>query len=871
MSEELARWQARVGTTLRGKYTLHALIGVGGMAAVYAATHRVRKRYAVKILHPELSLSAELRQRFLREGYVANSVEHPAAVSVVDDDIAEDGSAYLVMELLEGTSVDAVRERVTRVPARETIAIAIQLLDALQAAHDKGIVHRDIKPQNLFLLRDGSLKVLDFGIARLRDSATVNHTQTGMMMGTPAFMPPEQALGRVNEIDGRTDIWAVGATMFVLLTGRYVHEAPSAQELVIRAATTPPRSLSAVFPDVPPGLAAVVDKALMFDASARWHDATAMRVALESLSIELYGRKPERDTLVTLAAAGPSPAVEATLPLTPRPEVPASNPQQQRPSQPQKPPSAPVVVAAESNVQADAMGQMLAAEKRRGRTAAIVVAAGASVLALMVGASFVMNTREANRKRVLAWSRLNKCLLGQPPAPGSDPYPLFRSIELGAALSSGEDQPRDTAKQWPIRCIDPMIAYTDMLKEVGDMKEGEKDVGYYSRALRDGTAGDGYRNTEVFPGILRDFYKAAQTESVDFVDPTDVAAPPKPVVATNMSALRGAGPVPHFVDQLSGSRVSQNTIDIVFAAPREGSNSSSVWCVFNGKSPAECASVAYSGLDFELFGSGAGSPFLTASGVRRLSDGVELVPHFGYYLVGGYSRPDGFANVIMKADLASEASSENFISFRLGAGKREVERKPVTLPAWNGYLNSLLVLDDALVFSDKSGKIIARSLAATDPLGPPSVIDPASWKLDDGVSLELQGCVRSDSDLVVRAKRAGGESIYRRHGDGWTAVSDAPQEWCDEWKTKLKVAEVIAVDGALVVRSMDNSTEPPKVLSESIFDARLEGDDLQGSPRLWIKASNYALYKIGLKSGLRLVRIGDDGSVAAITLKGFLP
>jgi len=281
----IERANARLGTVLKGKWQLDAVIGIGGMASVYAATHRNQSRVAIKLLHPEVAIDPEVTARFLREGYVANRVGHPGAVTVLDDDVSEDQEPFLVMELLTGQALDTLLARKPDgVAVHELLPLLDQLLDVLAAAHDKGIVHRDLKPENLFLTTDGRLKVLDFGIARLRElaspSPSPSATQAGSVLGTPAFMAPEQALGRWLEVDGRTDIWSVGATAFTLLTGRFVHEADTVQGQLVLSATLPARRLREVNPHVPEGLANVIDCALAFDRAQRFASARAMREAL---------------------------------------------------------------------------------------------------------------------------------------------------------------------------------------------------------------------------------------------------------------------------------------------------------------------------------------------------------------------------------------------------------------------------------------------------------------------------------------------------------------------------------------------------------------------------------------------------------------
>jgi len=311
-----------LGTVLRGKYRLDRVLGIGGMAVVYEATHRNQKRFAIKMLHAELSMRQDVRARFLREGYAANTVEHPGAVAVLDDDVADNGAAFLVMELLDGESVEHLWERHgRRISLSAALTIGHQLAEVLAAAHSKAIIHRDIKPANLFVTREGQLKVLDFGIARVRDAAVsaAQATGTGLVLGTPAFMAPEQALAKSEEIDARTDVWAAGATMFSLLAGRYVHDGDNAQQVLIRAATTPAPSLADVQPDVPRTAVELIDRALAFDRRQRWPSAEAMSRAIRETHVRLFGEEVSRPSLSRLLPHGdlrPS-STRCAAPLTP--------------------------------------------------------------------------------------------------------------------------------------------------------------------------------------------------------------------------------------------------------------------------------------------------------------------------------------------------------------------------------------------------------------------------------------------------------------------------------------------------------------------------------------------------------------------------
>jgi serine/threonine protein kinase len=313
---------ARVGTVVNGKWHIDARIGSGGMATVYAATHRNGHKVALKMLHTQLSHDESTRARFLREGYVANAVGHHGVVHVQDDGVTEDGCAFLVLDLLEGENIETRRIRFGgALPVDEVLEMADQALDALGAAHDKGIVHRDVKPDNVFLCNDGRVKLLDFGLARMKSLSGhgvhggAETTGTGVTIGTPEFMPPEQAKGRRDEVDARSDVWGFGATLFTAITGQYVHDASTLHEQLIASATLHPRSIRALSPHVPDSIAVVIDRALELSKNDRWQSARDMQRALRG------ARAPrgDSDRLVPESLTMPAASMR-------RPDVPQSGP-----------------------------------------------------------------------------------------------------------------------------------------------------------------------------------------------------------------------------------------------------------------------------------------------------------------------------------------------------------------------------------------------------------------------------------------------------------------------------------------------------------------------------------------------------------------
>ena len=292
------------GRTLYGKWTVERLIGVGGTSAVLQARHRNGRRAALKVLHPHLAAHGHTRERFLREGRLANLVNHPGVVAVLDDFMTDDGTAVLVLELVKGQTLSALAKELggTLEPV-DVVAAAAAVLDILSYAHDSNVIHRDIKPENILRCSNGEFKLADFGLAAL-------HHELGMLtganaaLGTPAYMAPEQARGDTLKIDARTDIWGLGATMFTLLTGRFIHAASTPKNLVVAAATEEVPPVLSLEPNMHPPLAALIDRAVRTDKEERWPNARAMLAELKTIPISSSVTR----ALPTSASAGMSTA-----------------------------------------------------------------------------------------------------------------------------------------------------------------------------------------------------------------------------------------------------------------------------------------------------------------------------------------------------------------------------------------------------------------------------------------------------------------------------------------------------------------------------------------------------------------------------------
>ncbi len=278
-SREAKELRARVVAAIGNSYELGEEIGRGGMAVVYAARDlRLRRAVALKVLPPDMAYRQEVRARFVREAQTAASLNHPNIVPIYNVD-ERDGLVYFAMALVEGESLADLLKRDSLPPLALVASVMEQVADALGYAHSCGVVHRDIKPDNILLDREsGRAAVTDFGIARAAESGT-RLTQTGIAVGTPAYMSPEQATGD-KDVDGRSDIYGLGVVGFLMLAGRLPFEASSTPAMLIKHVTEPPPHLGDLRPDVPVEMALVLEKCLQKKPSDRYANARELRDAI---------------------------------------------------------------------------------------------------------------------------------------------------------------------------------------------------------------------------------------------------------------------------------------------------------------------------------------------------------------------------------------------------------------------------------------------------------------------------------------------------------------------------------------------------------------------------------------------------------------
>jgi serine/threonine-protein kinase len=262
-----------IGTTLSGTYFVRRALGEGAMGKVYEARHtRIpAKRFAVKMLHPEYVFEPQVLARFAREAEAAATIDHPNVVAVIDVDRTPHGVPFLVSEFLEGKDFAHHLDEAGKMPVAAAVRVVRQIADALSAAHARGIIHRDVKPENVFLTGDPAAptaKVLDFGISRLERRGGKALTEAGAVLGTPEFMPPEQARG--DRVDHRADVYAVGALLYTALTGKrpFERETPAATLLAVLAEE--PAAPRALEPSIPEALELVILRAMARDPERRY-------------------------------------------------------------------------------------------------------------------------------------------------------------------------------------------------------------------------------------------------------------------------------------------------------------------------------------------------------------------------------------------------------------------------------------------------------------------------------------------------------------------------------------------------------------------------------------------------------------------------
>ncbi len=296
-----------VGQIISSKYKLLRLLGDGGMGSVYEAEHlRLGTHVAIKVLHADLTRRAGLIERFLQEARVSAQIRSPHVVHVTDVESTPDGVAYLVMELLQGEPLASVEKRERTLPVPTACEYTVQILQALEAAHSLGVIHRDLKPDNVFVTFEGGkpvIKLIDFGIAKLKRSegstgaGVKNLTVAGMLMGTPEYMAPEQAYSAA-DIDVRADLYSVGVMLYEMLSGQTPAQGEDPRVVVLKVERGEVTPLVHLAPSVPPEVAGLVHRAMAPRPEMRFSSAAEMRIALEAV---MQGKRPPTAKLQAVA------------------------------------------------------------------------------------------------------------------------------------------------------------------------------------------------------------------------------------------------------------------------------------------------------------------------------------------------------------------------------------------------------------------------------------------------------------------------------------------------------------------------------------------------------------------------------------------
>lgn len=313
----------RIGSIFDRKYRLTRLIGEGGMGAVYEAEHTlIERKVAVKVMHAEFSSSEEVVNRFFREAQASSAIGHPNIVEIFDVGQEEDGTAFIVMELLRGRTLSSKLKKDGAMEPRRATAVILQVLSALAASHEKGIIHRDLKPDNVFLAVDNrgrhEVKLLDFGIAKIQfeTDGDPGLTKTGTVLGTPNYMSPEAARGK--EIDGRIDIWAAGVMLYEMLSGRLPFKGSSYNEVLSEILLEIPEPVAEAAPNLPPELVKVIEKAMQKDRDVRYLTVPDMIRDLAPF-VEDSAMSDSAALALKNSIAPPPPRKNDTIPAPPPP------------------------------------------------------------------------------------------------------------------------------------------------------------------------------------------------------------------------------------------------------------------------------------------------------------------------------------------------------------------------------------------------------------------------------------------------------------------------------------------------------------------------------------------------------------------------